>query len=242
MLVSFDVAGQEYAFALDVVLEVLNAPETPGGPAGKRGSRAGRGAVPRHLAAAAVAARPAGLRGARRARWPGEGRRHPGGRRPGRAAGRPHAHDLCRRLRSDREDPAGAFGPRRRRSQDLRDLSRREWAPAGLPFVAGATVPGGRHAAVECGRQGRRPKRKRKAANRAAKSGSSWCSGWARTNSACRSKRSTRSPVCPSRSRGCPGHRSSSRAWSICAARCCRSSISGAASTCRRSRKKARAA
>jgi purine-binding chemotaxis protein CheW len=27
MLVSFDVAGQEYAFALDVVLEVLNAPE-----------------------------------------------------------------------------------------------------------------------------------------------------------------------------------------------------------------------
>ena len=28
MLVSFDVAGQEYAFALDVVLEVLNAPES----------------------------------------------------------------------------------------------------------------------------------------------------------------------------------------------------------------------
>jgi purine-binding chemotaxis protein CheW len=28
MLVSFDVAGQEYAFALDTVLEVLNAPET----------------------------------------------------------------------------------------------------------------------------------------------------------------------------------------------------------------------
>ncbi len=28
MLVSFDVAGQEYAFALDIVLEVLNAPET----------------------------------------------------------------------------------------------------------------------------------------------------------------------------------------------------------------------
>ncbi len=28
MLVSFDVAGQEYAFALDVVLEVLDAPES----------------------------------------------------------------------------------------------------------------------------------------------------------------------------------------------------------------------
>ena len=33
MLVSFDVAGQEYAFALDVVMEVLNAPESLAVPA-----------------------------------------------------------------------------------------------------------------------------------------------------------------------------------------------------------------
>ena len=37
----------------------------------------------------------------------------------------------------------------------------------------------------------------------AARNGSSWCSGWARTSSACRSRRSTRWRACPTRSRGC---------------------------------------
>ena len=45
--------------------------------------------------------------------------------------------------------PPVLVGAGRRRSQDLGDLSRRERAPAGLPPVAGATVPGGRHAAAE---------------------------------------------------------------------------------------------
>ena len=231
-LVSFEVAGQEYAFPLDVVLEVLDAPETLAALPAQRGAGARRDAISRHAAAAAVAARPAGLR-AGRARRPREGRRHQGRRRARRTAGRPHAHDLPGRCRADREDPAGARGPRRRRSQDLRDLPRRERAPAGFPLVAGAAVPGGRHAAVEGGRQFRAGRPRRRPADRAAKNASSWCSGWATTSSACRSRRSTRSRACPSRSRGCPRRRNSSKAWSTCAAKCCRSSTSAGASTCR---------
>ena len=61
MLVSFDVAGQEFAFALDVVLEVLDAPETLAALPASEELVLGVTPFRDTLAAAAVAARPAGL-------------------------------------------------------------------------------------------------------------------------------------------------------------------------------------
>ena len=68
MLMSFEVAGQEYAFAVEAVLEVLELPRTAGDPADQRRAGARRDAIPRHVAAAAVAARPAGISRALRTR------------------------------------------------------------------------------------------------------------------------------------------------------------------------------
>ena len=96
--------GPGIAFALDVVLEVLDAPETLAALP-PRGTGPRRYAVARHAAAAAVAARPAGLRTAKRRR-PREDSRHQGRRRARRAAGRPHADDLRRRRRSIEKIPS----------------------------------------------------------------------------------------------------------------------------------------
>ncbi len=84
-----------------------------GGAAGQRGAGPGRDAVSRYAAAPAVAARPARLHRPGRTHRSREDRRHPGRRRPGRPAGRPHAQHLSGRCRPDREDPAGAVGTRR---------------------------------------------------------------------------------------------------------------------------------
>ena len=97
--------------ALDAVLEVLDAPETLAAlPASEE---LVLGVTPfRDTLLPLLSLR--GLLGFRReARATArEGGRHQGRRRPGRPGGRPHAHDLRRRRRADRDDPAGAGRPR----------------------------------------------------------------------------------------------------------------------------------
>ena len=149
MLVSFDVAGQEYALALDAVQEIVDTPEAlaalPASEALVLGVTPFRNTLLPLLSLRGLL----GFTDPDRTHRSREDRRHQGRRRPGRPAGRPHAQHLSGRCRPDREDPAGAVGPRRRRSQDLGDLSRRERTTAGVGSGAGATVPGGRHAAAE---------------------------------------------------------------------------------------------
>ena len=90
MLVSFDVAGQEYALALDVVQEILDAPEAlaalPASEALVLGVTPFRDTLLPLLSLRGLLGFPPGQH-ARIAR----SRRHQGRRRPGRLAGRPHA-------------------------------------------------------------------------------------------------------------------------------------------------------
>ena len=176
-LVSFDVAGQEYAFPLEAVLEVVDAPETLAAlPASEElvlGVTPFRDTLLPLLSLRGLLGFPQAARNG-----PREGRRRPRRRRAGRPAGRPHAHDLPGRCRADREDPAGARGPRRRRVEDRGDLPRRRRPPAGFASVARAAVPGGRHAATERrrrsapeGENGRRPRVGRGAAVRGVPAG-----------------------------------------------------------------------
>ena len=125
MLVSFDVAGQEYALALDAVQEILDTPEAlaalPASEALVLGVTPFRDTLLPLLSLR-------GLLG-----FTGRAERtdrekivvtRVGGALVGLLADRMRS-DLSGRCRPDREDPAGAVGPRRRRSQDLGDLSRR---------------------------------------------------------------------------------------------------------------------
>ena len=61
MLVTFDVAGQEFALDLEAVQEILPAPGDARGGAARGSARARRHLAARSLAAAAFAARPARL-------------------------------------------------------------------------------------------------------------------------------------------------------------------------------------
>ena len=195
MLVTFDVAGQEFALELDAVQEILRRR-----PRGARAARGGAGprrdVASRPAAAAAVAARPARLSAGAGCRRTREGRRHEGRRRPGRARGRPRANILAAAAvaRSTRSRRCWRRAPAAKRAskRSIAATAAAGWCRS-LP---GATVPGGRHAAAGEGGAGRNAAREPRTRRGSARTDSSWCSAWATTSSACRSRPSTRSARC----------------------------------------------